>query len=105
MDTQQCLDEPIRLTLDIDDGDNRPSGTGTIGGNGFTHVVGERPSLLEPEFAMPGSRKAIPRIRHKRQQPHLLAAPGCVGDEHAPETGVNGSCFVGQRLETRSVRG
>src|SRR6185295_17948473 len=99
VDAQECLKAPISLALNIDDGDNRPLRIGGIGSDGFPNVMGECPSLLEPELTVLGSRKAISLIRHNREQPHPLASPGCVGDEHAPETGVNGLCFVGQCLE------
>ena len=99
VDAQECLEAPIGLALDIDDGDNRPPRTGRIGSDSFPDVMGERPSLLEPKLTVPRSRKAILRIRHNREQPYQLASPDCVGDEHALEFGFNGLCFVGQCLE------
>src|SRR5271156_5798536 len=81
MNAQQCLESPIGLTLDIDNGDDWPLDAATIGGDSFTHMVGERPSLFEPELAVLCPRKAIPRVRHEREQSHPLVSPRSIADE------------------------
>jgi hypothetical protein len=70
----QCsFESTVGLALNIDDGNDRALYPSGISSNCVTHVSRERPSLVDTEFAVPGSRKTILRIRHNCEQSHRRA--------------------------------
>jgi hypothetical protein len=75
VDAQQCLEAPIGLALDIDDGDNRPLRAGRIGSDGFPDVMGERTGALRfcarPDWAHCTSTTASSGVKLEHTKPYL----------------------------------
>jgi hypothetical protein len=57
--SQQCINAPMGLAVDIDDGDQRPLHTATNGSDCSMHIVGHRPGLIEPDLTKSNSGKRL----------------------------------------------
>src|SRR5262249_22379772 len=95
MDAEQLFAAPVRLTGDVDDGDDR-AGTraavldAAVLGDRTAYLPRERPRLIESHLAATRAREAVLRIGDHREVARVLAADGRIRHPH-------GACDVRQQ--------